>query len=155
MKVRKDKDKDSGSSEDSASESEEEIDYEETEASCIVKCHDVAVVCTGDGFPYYLVKVSRDPFITTECVKDDYGHYILTNKEVIEGNYYKIFKETKEGDLDYLDTSKLVIILCFSVVGICSEFVKVEQVRHKNIETMFLVTHDMYQLLLEYTICGF
>ena len=28
------------------------IDYEETEASCIVKCHDVVVVCTGDGFPY-------------------------------------------------------------------------------------------------------
>ena len=32
--------------------SEEEIDYEKTEASCIVECHDVAVLCAGDGFPY-------------------------------------------------------------------------------------------------------
>ena len=47
-KVREDEDTNSGSSEDSGSESEKEIDYEETEASCIVKCHDVAVVCTGD-----------------------------------------------------------------------------------------------------------
>ena len=40
-KVKGNKDKYSSSSEDSASESEEEIDYEETEASCIVKCNDV------------------------------------------------------------------------------------------------------------------
>ena len=58
-KVKENKDKYSSSSEDSASESEEEINYEETEASCIVKCHDVAVVCTGDGFPYYLVKLKQ------------------------------------------------------------------------------------------------
>ena len=58
-KVKENKDKYSSSGEDSASESEEEINYEETEASCIVKCHDVAVVCTGDGFPYYLVKLKQ------------------------------------------------------------------------------------------------
>ena len=52
-KVKENKDKYSSSSEDSACESKEEIDYEETEASYIVKCHDVAVACTGDGFPYY------------------------------------------------------------------------------------------------------
>ena len=98
-KVKDNKDKYSSSSEDSASESEEEIDYEETEASCVVKCHDVAVLCTGDGFPCYLVKLSKDPFTTNESVKDDYGHYIPTNTKVIEGNYLEIFKETKEGDL--------------------------------------------------------
>ena len=58
-KVKENKDKYSSSGEDSASESEEEINYAETEASCIVKCHDVAVVCTGDGFPYYLVKLKQ------------------------------------------------------------------------------------------------
>ena len=154
-KVKKNKDKCSSSSVDSASESEEEIDYEETEASCVVKCHDVAVLCTGDGFPCYLVKLSKDPFTTNESVKDDYGHYIPTNTKVIEGNYLEIFKETKEGDLYYLDTSKLALISWFSSVGICPEFVEVEQMRRKKIETMFLVTHDMHQLLLEYTICGF
>ena len=154
-KVREYKDIDSSSSEDSISESEEEIEFEETEVSYIVKCHDVTVVCTGDGFPYYLVKLSKDPFTTTECVKDDYVHYILTYTKIIEGNYYEIFKETKDGDLYYLDTSKLAIISCFSVVGICPEFIEVEQMRCKKIETMFLVTYDMHQLLLKYTFCGF
>ena len=154
-KSKKNKDECSSSSEDSAGESEEEIDYEETEASCIAKCHDVAIVGIGDGFSYYLVKLSKDPFTTTESVKDDYGHYIPANTKVIEGNYLEIFKETKEGDLYYLDTSKLALISWFSVVGICPEFVEVEQMRRKKIETMFLVTHDMHQLLLEYTICGF
>ena len=55
----------------------------------------------------------------------------------------------------YLDTSKLATISCFSVVGICSEFVEIEQVRRKKIETMFLVTREMHQVLLELTICGF
>ena len=88
VKVREDKDKYGSSSQDSASESEEQIDYEETEAQCIVKCHDVAVVCREDGFSYYLVKLSKHPFTTTESVKDDYGHYIPANINVIEGNYF-------------------------------------------------------------------
>ena len=61
------------------------------------------------------MKSSKDPFTTTECVKDHYGHYILANAKVIEGNYYKIFKEAKEGELYYIDTSKLAIISCHSV----------------------------------------
>ena len=117
------------SEKDSASESGEEIDYEETETSCIAKCHDVAVVCTGDGFRYYLVKLSKDPFTLSECAADDYGHYILANAKVTEGDYYEIFKETKKGALYYLDTSQLAIISCFSDVGIWPEFVEVEQTR--------------------------
>ena len=101
------------------------------------------------------MKLSNYHFTTTESVKDDYGHNIPANTKVIERNYLEIFKETKEGDLYYLDTSKLALISWFSVVGVCSEFVEVEQMRHKKLETMFLVTHDMHQLLLEYTICGF
>ena len=100
------------------------------------------------------MKLTKDPFTTTESVKDDYRHYIPAGAKVIEENYMESFKKTKKGDLYYLDTSKLAII-CFSVVGICPEFVEVEQMRCKKIETMFLVTHDMHQLLLEYTICGF
>ena len=78
-KVREDKAKYSSSSEDSASESEKEIDYEETDRLYFVKCHDAVAVFIGEGFPYYLVKLSKDPFTTTECVKDDYGHYIPAN----------------------------------------------------------------------------
>ena len=101
------------------------------------------------------MKLSNYHFTTTESVKEDYGHNIPANTKVIERNYLEIFKETKEGDLYYLDTSKLALISWFSVVGVYSEFVDVEQMRHKKLETMFLVTHDMHQLLLEYTICGF
>ena len=67
------------------------------QTSCIVKCHDVVLICTGNGFPYDLMNLSKDPFTTTECVKDDNGHYILVNTKVLEGDYYKIFKETKKG----------------------------------------------------------
>ena len=81
------------------------------------------------GWIFILVKLSKDPFTTTESVKDDYGHYIPANTKVIEGNYLEIFKETREGDLYYLDTSKLAIISCFSVAGICPEFVEAEQMR--------------------------
>ena len=119
---------------DSASESEEEIDHELAEASCIVKSHEVAIVCTGDGLPYYFVKLSKGPFTTTECVKDDYGHYIPASTKVIEGNYYEIFKKTKVGDLYFLDTLKLAIILCFSVADICPESIDAEQMRPKKLK---------------------
>ena len=61
------------------------------------------------------MKLSKDPFTTTESVKDDYGHYIPAYIKVIEGNYSEIFKETKEGDLYYLDTAKLAIMLLVNV----------------------------------------
>ena len=96
------------------------------------------------------MKLSKDPFTITESVKDDYGHYIPANTKVIEENYLEIFKETKEGDLYYLDTSKLVKISCFDVAGISPEFVEAEQMRRKKIETMFLVTHEMHQLMPEF-----
>ena len=96
-KVREDKDKYSSSSDDSASESEKEIDYEETEATCIVKCHDVAVVCTRDGFPYHLVKLSKDPFTTTESAKDDYGHYIPLIQALQKGITTKFSKKQRKG----------------------------------------------------------
>ena len=58
---------------------------------------------------------------------------IMGNTKVIEGNYYKIFKATKEEDLDYLDTLRLAIISCFIVVVIFPEFVEVELMRRKRI----------------------
>ena len=58
-KVKDNKDKYSSSSEDSASESQDEIDYEETEASCSVKCHDVAVIC---DISILLGEIKQRPF---------------------------------------------------------------------------------------------
>ena len=66
------------------------------QASCIVKCHDVVAVCTGDGFPYYLVKLSKDHFTTTESVKDNYGHNISAKKK-IKGITWKFSKKQRKG----------------------------------------------------------
>ena len=74
-----------------------------------------------------MLKLHKDPLATIEYVKDDHGHYIPANTNIIEGTYCKIFNETKEGDLQYFDTSKSTTILCLSVVGICPEFVEIEQ----------------------------
>lgn len=132
------------------SESEDEIQYKETEASCIVKCSDVTVIRAGDDFPYYLLKLVIDPFI--RIIKDDYGHAIPANTKVVQGYYFEIYKETNDGDLYYLDTSKSAIISCYSVVGICPDLTEVEQMRKRKLEKMRLVTHDMHQLLVEFTV---
>lgn len=49
-------------------------------------CHDFAVVGIWDGFPYQLLKSSKDPFTTTEWVKEGYLHYISANKNALEEN---------------------------------------------------------------------
>ena len=94
-RARNESNDDSSSSEDSTSESEGENQYEDTETSCIVKCSYVAVIRTGDKFPYYLVKLTKDPFFTNKCIKDDYGHFIPANTKVIEGHYYEVFKDKR------------------------------------------------------------
>ena len=59
-------------SEDDSRDSEEEIEYE-TKASLLVKCNDIAVIQTGDDFPYYLVKLKKDLFLTDSNTKVDYS----------------------------------------------------------------------------------
>ena len=74
-----------------SSDKELEVEYDETEASALVTKGDVAVVKTGDDYPYYLITVT----------------IIL-----IKGHYLEVFKETKDGDIYYLDNKKVAIISC-------------------------------------------
>ena len=84
---------------DGSNDIEEEIEYDETEASSLVKCNDIVVIQTGDNFPYYLVKLKEDPFLTDSNIEDDYGETFPSMTKVILGNYYEYFKQVKEGDL--------------------------------------------------------
>ena len=47
--------------------------------------------------------------------------------KVIVGNCYEHFKQVQDLDLYYLDQTKTAVISCFSVVGVCSELLEIEQ----------------------------
>ena len=117
------------SSEDDSSDSEKEIEYDETETSSLVKCNDIAVIQTSDDFPYYLVKLKKDLFLTDSNTKDDHGQTFPTMIKIIVGNYYEHFKQVNESELYYLDQTKTAVISCFSVVGVCPELSEIEQNR--------------------------
>ena len=57
-------------SEDSEDDSDDEVYYPETEASLLVKKDDIAVIKTSDAHPYYLYKLSCQPYITEQIEKD-------------------------------------------------------------------------------------
>lgn len=57
------------------------LKYEETQASCIIKCHHFVVVCTGKK-SFYNNWMSKWEWAL------HHSQYI-----VIEGNYYQTFKE--------------------------------------------------------------
>ena len=100
------------------------------------------MIRTGDDFPYYLVKLKKDLFLTDSNIKDGYGQTFHARTKVIVGNYNEHFKQAKEGDLYYLDQTKRAAIPCFSVVGVCPELSEIEQKRQGKIEQMGLVTYE-------------
>ena len=110
------------------------------------------MIRTDDDFPYYLVKLRKDLFLTDSNVKDDYGQTFLPMTKVIAGNYYEHFKQVKEGDLYYLDQTKTAVISCFNVAGVCPELSEIEQQRRGKNKQMGLVTHELHQALSEYNV---
>ena len=46
----------------------------ETEASKLIQEGDIAVIKTGDDHPYYLLKLTKDPYETMSFTTDGYGH---------------------------------------------------------------------------------
>ena len=70
--------------------------------------------------------------------KDSYNHTFPANHKVVKGHYLEIFKETKDGDVYYLDDNKTALILCF-VVGICPDLNVVQIKRQGKIVSMNLM----------------
>ena len=102
---------------------------------------------TGDDFPYYFVKLKKDPFLTDGNTKDDCGQTFPPMTKVIVGHYYEHFKQVKEGDLYYLDQTKTAVISQVFAQN-CRKLNK----RDGEKEQMGLVTHELHQALSEYTI---
>ena len=92
----------------------DEIEYFESEASKLILKGDIAVIKTGDDHPYYLLKLTKDPYETQETITDSYNHKFPPYHRVIEGNYLKLHKEQKDSDLHYRKTA---MISAFAVIG--------------------------------------
>ena len=140
------------SNEDPVSDSDDESDHDEmyfaeTEASLLIKTDDIAVIKTGDDFPYYLLKLTCEPYTTEANEKDDYNHTFPINHKVVKGHYMEVFKETKDGDIYYLDLMKTAIISCFSVVGICPELELIQMKRQEKVLSMSIVNNEIHEAL--------
>ena len=109
----------------------------------------IAVIKTGDDFPYYLLKLSEAPFETTDTVLDDYNHSFPPNHRVVKGNYLEMHKDLTDGTLYYVDETRQAIISAFCVVGNCPEPPHTSgQRRGKTIE-MYFINTDLHQALSE------
>ena len=91
----------------------DEIKYFESEASKLILKGDIAVIKTGDDHPYYLLKLTKDPYETQETITDSYNHKFPPYHTVIEGNYLELHKEQKDSDLYYVDYRKTALISAF------------------------------------------
>ena len=66
----------------------------ETEVSKYIQQGYVVVIKTGDGHPYYLLKVTSSLFETESEVTDDYQHTFPPAHRVAEDHFLEIYKET-------------------------------------------------------------
>ena len=100
-------------------------EYDETEASSLVKSSDIAVTWTGDDLTYNLVKLENDLFLTEGNTKDDYGQTFFSMTKVMVVIITSVLYKSKR-----IDKTKTAMVSNFSVVGVCPELLKIEQKRN-------------------------
>ena len=88
--------------------------FTETEAFLLIKTNDIAVTKTSHKYPYYLLKLTSEPYTFEKNEKDDYNHIHPINCKVVIGHYMEIFKEMNHDDIYYLDVTKTAIISFFN-----------------------------------------
>ena len=110
---------------------------------------DIAVIKTGDDHPYYLLKLTKDPYKTTSLTTDGYGHEFPPLHRVVEGNYLERHLTNNDGDVYYLDETKTAIISAFAVVGNCPPLDSLFMKRRRKEQEMFMVNHGLHQALSE------
>ena len=123
------------------------IFFTKTEASILVKTNNIAVIKASDNYPYYLLKLTCEPYTTETNEEDDCNHTSLINHEVVKGHYMEVFKETKDGNICYLEVTKTAIISGFSVVGICPELEIFQMKRRRKMTSISLVNNDIHEAL--------
>ena len=107
------------------------------------------MIKTGDDHSYYLLKLTKDPYETDEEVIDDYNHTFPPNHKVVEGNYFEVHKEIKDGELQYIDFKSKAIISAFCVVGNCPPLPTEMGKRRGKTQEMYLINNDLHQALCE------
>ena len=134
--------------EDEIQEREQE-EFMESEASKVIQSGDIALIKTGDDHPYYLLKLTTEPYETESAVVDDYGHDFPPLHRIVEGNYLERHTSNNDGDVYYLDTTKTAFISGFCVVGNCPPLQTVRYKRKGKLQDMYMVDHDLHQALCE------
>ena len=61
----------------------------------------------------------------------------------MRGNCLELHKETKGGDLHYVDEKKIEIISCFSMVGICPDLESVVAMKNRKEITMHVINEEL------------
>ena len=128
-------------------ESDDEVFFTKTEASLLIKTNNITVIKASDNCPYYLLKLTCEPYTTETNEKDDCNHTSLINHKVVKGHYLEVFKEMKDGNICYLEVPKTAIISGFSVVGICPELEIFQMKRRRKMTSMSLVNNDIHEAL--------
>ena len=127
----------------------ETAEFIESEAAQLIKEGDLALIKTGDDHPYYLLKLSKDPYETERVVSDDYHHNFPPLHRVIEGHYLELHKANNDGDLYYLDTDRTAIVSAYCVVGNCPPPEILLEKRRGKQQEMFLINQTLHQALCE------
>ena len=131
-------------------EYEEEWEWKETEAAQLIEKGDIAVIKTGDDYPYYLLKLTDPPFVTTDNVIDGYNHAFPANHRVVRGNYLEVQKEINDGStLYYVDETRQAMVSAFCVVGNCPEPIQTSGKRRGKTVEMYIINADLHQALSE------
>ena len=129
--------------EDEIQEREQE-EFMESEASKLIQSGDMALIKTGDDHPYYLLKLTREPYETESAVVDDYGHDFPPLHRIVEGNYLERHTTNNDGDVYYLDTTKTAFISGFCVVGNCPPLQMVSYKRKGKLQDMYMIYTKLY-----------
>ena len=127
----------------------DEIEYFESEASKLILKGDIAVIKTGDDHPYYLLKLTKDPYETQETITDSYNHKFPPYHRVIEGNYLELHKEQKDSDLYYVDYRKTALISAFAVIRNCPMSEIINEKKNGKLVAMYVISSDIHQALCE------
>ena len=126
-----------------------EIEYFKSEASKLILKGDIAVIKTGDDHPYYLLKLTKDPYETQETITDSYNYKFPPYHTAIEGNYLELHKEQKDSDLYCVDYRKTAMISAFGVIGNFPMPEIINEKKNGKLVAMYVISSDIHQALYE------
>ena len=89
--------------------------------STVVRHRDIVVIETNDDFLYHFAQLTCNPYFTSKEENNDYNYTFFPNRKLVKGDYLDLNRETKSGELYYVDERSIAIISYFCVVGLCPD----------------------------------